>query len=279
MDSTQKVQQKNPTKNESFLVATFYKFTQISNLPEFKARLKSLLDKHQIKGTIILASEGLNSTICGKTKNIQAFIQELAKIEELQNLTYKFASSIDQCFKRTKVKIKKEIVTFGFSLHNKLSESNLQVGRYVSATLWNQLIEDENTILIDTRNDFEVQMGSFINSVNPDTKKFTEIKKFSEDLLKGIFEAGNTKPKQKIAMFCTGGIRCEKYSAYLLERCKEYGFEDIYHLEGGILKYLEEVPEEQSLWKGDCFVFDERRSVNHKTYNNQRTNKGQPKAN
>lgn len=242
-----------------FLVATFYKFVALDDYQELKTKLKDFMLAKQIKGTILLASEGMNSTVCGNPEDVYALLEFLKLDSRFADLTHKEAFYDKQVFQRTKVRLKKEIVALGQN-----ADPNKKVGKYVETSAWNQLIEDPDVVVIDTRNSFEVSMGSFKGAINPRTRKFREITNFTQDVLKPALL--NSKTPKKVAMFCTGGIRCEKYSSYLLQTLENEGFDEIYHLEGGILKYLEEIPEEQSLWQGDCFVFDERGSVNHKDY-------------
>lgn len=213
---------------------------------------KPLLDyciRHDITGTLLLAEEGINGTIAGLAENIEAVLEYLSRDERLAGLDYKESVSDERPFFRMKVKLKKEIVTLGVEG----IDPNLEVGRYVKPEQWNRLISDPEVVLIDTRNDYEVEIGRFKGAINPDTKHFREFPEFVRNEL----DPGKHK---KVAMYCTGGIRCEKASAYLLQQ----GFAEVYHLEGGVLKYLEEVPEQQSLWQGECFVFDRRVAVNHR---------------
>ncbi len=240
----------NENAQNSIVVATFYKFVALNDLEALKTKLKDFMLAREIRGTIILAPEGINSTVSGLRESIDALLHLLKADPRFVDLEHKEAFYDRQVFKRTKVKLKKEIVTFDVPLI-----SNFQPGKYVAPAEWNSLIQDPDVLLIDTRNDYEVELGTFKGALNPETGKFKDMHTFTSDFVKRV------KPK-KIAMFCTGGIRCEKYSAYMLQQ----GFDEVYHLQGGILKYLEEVPEEKSLWQGDCFVFDERSTVNHKTY-------------
>ncbi|MDX1919633.1 MAG: rhodanese-related sulfurtransferase [Candidatus Caenarcaniphilales bacterium] len=247
-----------------FLVATFYKFTTLDDYEQLAPKLKDFMLTYDIKGTILLASEGINSTVSGSKEAIYALLGLLRKDSRLADMPHKEAFYNKQVFKRSKVKLKKEIVTLGQNAAGRKIDPKSKVGKYVKPQDWNTLLEDPDVLVIDTRNNFEVKMGSFKNAINPHTKKFKEIANFTEDILKPAVL--KNKASKKIAMFCTGGIRCEKYSSYLLENFEKEGFDEIYHLEGGILKYLEEVPQEESLWKGDCFVFDEREKVNHRDY-------------
>jgi UPF0176 protein len=206
------------------------------------------MNRLEVKGTLLLASEGINGTIAGSQTAVDNVLEFLAQHEGLANISHKESYADDNPFHRTKVKLKKEIVTMGVEG----IDPNQVVGTYVKPTQWNALISDPEVLLVDTRNDYEVEIGTFKGALNTDTETFREFPKYVEDNL------DKTKHK-KVAMFCTGGIRCEKSTAYLTEQ----GFEEVYHLEGGILKYLEEVPSTDSLWQGECFVFDGRVAVNH----------------
>ena len=235
------------------VVAAFYKFVTLNDLDDLKVKLKDFMFQHDIRGTVLLASEGINSTVSGTRESIDSFLNLLKSDPSFADLEHKEAYFSKQVFKRIKVKIKKEIISLGRPVN-----PNEKVGKYITPQEWNELINDPEVLLIDTRNDYEVEIGSFEGAINPNTHKFSDLPQFTDEYINKI------KPK-KIAMYCTGGIRCEKYSAYMLEQ----GYNQVYHLQGGILKYLEEIPETQSKWKGDCFVFDDRRSVNHKVYETQ----------
>ncbi|MGZ8272134.1 MAG: oxygen-dependent tRNA uridine(34) hydroxylase TrhO [Methylophilus sp.] len=231
-----------------YLTAALYKFV---SLPDYKNLQQPLLDicvKHNIKGTLLLALEGINGTIAGLPDDIQAVLNYLRQDPRLHDLEHKESYADMHPFYRMKVKLKKEIVTMGVAGVN----PNNVVGTYVKPEDWNDLISDPDVILLDTRNDYEVHIGTFKGAVDPKTTTFREFPKFVEENL------DKTKHK-KVAMFCTGGIRCEKASSYM----KQQGFEEVYHLQGGILKYLENVPKEQSMWEGECFVFDQRVAVKH----------------
>ena len=233
-----------PNKNE-ILVAALYKFVEIDDLLSLQNNLYKICEENNIMGTILIADEGINGTISGKHNEIKETISSLTSDNRFSNIEIKYSSTDKQPFHRMKVRLKKEIVTIGLPEIN----PNKKVGTYVRPEDWNELISDPNVIVIDTRNKYETKIGSFQNALDPETSSFREfpdwVKKFknSED---------NTN--KKIAMFCTGGIRCEKASSLM----KEEGFEDDYHLQGGILKYLETVDKENSLWNGECFVFDQR---------------------
>ena len=231
-----------------YLTAALYKFV---SLPDYKNLQQPILDicvKHNIKGTLLLALEGINGTIAGLPDDIQAVLNYLRQDPRLNDLEHKESYADKHPFYRMKVKLKKEIVTMGVAGVN----PNNVVGTYVKPEDWNDLISDPDVILLDTRNDYEVHIGTFKGAVDPKTTTFREFPKFVEQNL------DKTKHK-KVAMFCTGGIRCEKASSYM----KQQGFEEVYHLQGGILKYLENVPKEQSMWEGECFVFDQRVAVKH----------------
>ncbi len=230
----------------TYLIATFYKFVNISDLEAKKKQILALCCEKQIKGTIILAEEGINATIAGSNEAIADVLKTLRSFPQLADLEHKQSSSEKLPFARLKVKIKSEIVTLGLPAVN----PNQQVGKYVEPQHWNQVISNPEVIVIDTRNDYEVEIGSFQRAKNPNTESFRE---FPE------YVAQNLDPQEhpKVAMFCTGGIRCEKASSYLLSQ----GFKEVYHLKGGILKYLENVSPEESMWEGECFVFDGRVAV------------------
>lgn len=231
-----------------YVVAALYKFVNLPDYVELRDKLYQHLVLNKVKGTLLLAEEGINGTICGTREGIDAVRQWLDADGRFEGLSYKESFADEPAFYRTKVKLKTEIVTMGVPGVN----PQHIVGTYVKGEDWNRLIEDPDTILIDTRNDYEVAIGTFKNAVNPNTTSFREFPQWAADNL------DKTKHK-KVAMFCTGGIRCEKSTAYL----KEQGFDEVYHLDGGILKYLEEMPEQNSLWQGECFVFDQRVAVKH----------------
>lgn len=229
-------------------VCALYKFVRLENFEEVKPPLLKVMEENDVKGTLLLALEGINGTIAGPKSGIDAVLNFINSDERLAGVSFKCSYHQANPFQRTKVKLKKEIVTMGVEG----IDPTLTVGTYVKPKDWNALISDPEVLLIDTRNDYEVEIGTFENAVNPNTETFRE---FPEYVAKNL---DKTKHK-KVAMFCTGGIRCEKSTAYL----KEQGFEDVYHLEGGVLKYLEEVPEQDTMWQGECFVFDGRVAVNH----------------
>ncbi|WP_207916356.1 rhodanese-related sulfurtransferase [Lysobacter sp. N42] len=232
----------------NYICAALYKFVELDNYSDLQDPLYQVMAKHDVKGTLLLAREGINGTICGTREGIDAVLNWLRSDPRLENVEHKESPSETQAFYRTKVKLKKEIVTLGVDW---VDPKNL-VGTYVKPSEWNNLISDPDVLLIDTRNDYEVAVGTFEGAVDPKTVTFREFPKYVEEHL-------NKGEHKKVAMFCTGGIRCEKSTAYL----KGLGFDEVYHLQGGILKYLEEVPAEESMWKGECFVFDQRVTVKH----------------
>ncbi|GAB2914334.1 oxygen-dependent tRNA uridine(34) hydroxylase TrhO [Rheinheimera gaetbuli] len=231
-----------------YVVAALYKFVHLPDYITLRDTLYDFMVAHKVKGTLLLAEEGINGTICGERAGVDAVKAWLDADGRFDGMSYKESLSDESAFYRTKVKLKKEIVTMGVE---GINPAHI-VGTYVKGDDWNTLISDPDTILIDTRNDYEVAIGTFKNAVNPNTTTFREFPKWAADNL------DKTKHK-KVAMFCTGGIRCEKSTAFL----KEQGFDEVYHLDGGILKYLEEMPQENSLWQGECFVFDQRVAVKH----------------
>ena len=237
--------------NKHFTIITFYQFKK--NFDKFKLslELKNFCKYNKIKGTILIADEGVNGTIAGLKNDVSNAVDILNKYS-LSNLNLKFSFSKFMPFQKFKIKQKKEIVT----LRTKYANPEIQTGERINFKVWNDLISDKKTMLLDVRNDFEVQMGSFKGAINPKTKNFTEFKDFVKTNL--------TEHKdKKIAMFCTGGIRCEKASSYLIAK----GFRNVCQLDGGILKYLENTPHTKSLWKGECFVFDGRVSLKNELKN------------
>lgn len=231
-----------------FVVAALYKFVRLPDYVQLRDKLYQTMVDHKVKGTLLLAEEGINGTICGPREGVDVVKAWLDADGRFEGMSYKESFAEEPAFYRTKVKLKKEIVTMGVE---GVDPAHI-VGTYVKGEAWNQLISDPDTIVIDTRNDYEVAIGTFANAVNPNTKTFREFPAWAAENL-------DKNKHKKVAMFCTGGIRCEKSTAYM----KEQGFAEVYHLDGGILKYLEEMPEEQSLWQGECFVFDQRVAVKH----------------
>ena len=233
-------------------IVALYKFSQIEKPISIQKFLQQGLKELNIYGTILVGQEGINGTIASDNQgNLKSAISIIKSIKGFKDVDLKFSKSIKNPFVRLKVKLKKEIVTIGDDSIN----PNDVVGEYINPQEWNDLIKDDETILIDTRNNYEYSIGTFKNSINPKTSKFREFPKW---LSKQEFSDYDKKNK-KIAMFCTGGIRCEKASSLM----KAYGFQYVYHLKGGILKYFESMPEEQSMCEGECFVFDDRVSVKH----------------
>ena len=234
-----------------YSVAALYKFSVIENPNTLQIELRKQLKNNLITGTILVGEEGLNGTIAGEKSNLKLALKYIKSIHGFFDLDIKYSEAQENPFARLKIKLKKEIVTIG----DVSIDPNDIAGQYVNPENWNDLISDENTILIDTRNDYEYSIGTFKNSINPNTVKFRE---FPEWVKKQNFSKEDKETK-KIAMFCTGGIRCEKASSFM----KKDGFNDVNHLKGGILKYFEVVDEQESLWSGECFVFDDRVSVRH----------------
>ncbi len=233
--------------NSLFTIITFYQFKKINNPEKLQIKLKDFCKFNKIRGTIIIAKEGINSTVAGTPKAIN-LLETLLLKEGFETLESKYSTYKYMPFFRLKVRLKKEIVT----LRSKKTVSENIKGKYIRPGNWNDFIKDKNTILIDVRNDFEYKVGTFKKSINPKINSFTEFKHFVDKDLKKF-------KKSKIAMFCTGGIRCEKASSYMIQK----GFKNINQLKGGILKYLETIPKNISRWEGECFVFDNRVSVIH----------------
>ena len=233
-----------------YLTAALYKFVDLPDHDALREPLQACCEAHAVKGTLLLAREGINGTIAGPEAGVRAVLAHLRADPRLASLQHKEAWADKPPFSRMKVRLKKEIVT----LRVPGLDPNQTVGQYVKPQDWNALLADPDVLVIDTRNDYEVAIGTFKGAVNPDIKTFTQLPAWldAQPALQGA-------KKPKVAMFCTGGIRCEKSTALMKMR----GFDEVYHLEGGILKYLEEVPPEQSTWEGECFVFDERVSVGH----------------
>ncbi|WP_027328886.1 rhodanese-related sulfurtransferase [Marinimicrobium agarilyticum] len=231
----------------SVVVAALYKFVSLPDYREISGPLKDKCVELELKGTLLLAHEGINGTVAGSREGIDGLLAYLQADERLEGLEHKESPADEQPFYRMKVKLKKEIVTMGVDG----IDPRHTVGTYVAPKDWNRLISDPDVLVVDTRNHYEYAIGSFERALDPETETFREF----PDYVRQHLDPGKHK---KVAMFCTGGIRCEKATAYM----REQGFEEVYHLQGGILKYLEEVPAEQSLWRGECFVFDNRVAVN-----------------
>jgi UPF0176 protein len=230
------------------VVAALYRFARLDDFEVLRSPLHQFMQQHQVKGTLLLAREGINGTIAGSREGVDAVLAWLRRDPRLSGLEAKESLVDENPFYRSKVKLKKEIVTMGVE---DIDPADI-VGTYVKPEDWNALISDPDVLLVDTRNRYEVQIGSFQNAVDPQTDSFREFPAWVQAHL-------DPARHKKVAMFCTGGIRCEKSTAYL----KQQGFDEVYHLEGGILKYLEDVPEQETMWQGECFVFDNRVTVNH----------------
>ena len=231
------------------IVCALYKFVRLEQPHQMQKPLLDLMLRLSVRGTLLLATEGINGTIAGSRKELDEVLNWLRGHSEFRDLECKESTTSRMPFKRSRVKLKKEIVTMGVDSIDP-AKSN---GTYVNPAEWNHLISDPEVLVIDTRNNYECEVGTFADAVNPGTDSFRDFPTYVTNQL-------HEQKHRKIAMFCTGGIRCEKSTAYL----KQQGFKEVYHLRGGILKYLEEVPEEESLWQGECFVFDDRVTVNHK---------------
>jgi UPF0176 protein len=231
-----------------FRVAALYRFVRLEHFESMRAPLAAFCCGRGINGTLLLAREGINGTVAGSEAAIAELIAHLEAMPAFAGLDVKYSAADEMPFHRMKVRLKQEIVTMGVPDIDPLTGA----GAYVEPQDWNALISDPGTVVIDTRNDYEVRLGTFAGAIDPETSSFRDFPDWVErnrDTLEG----------KKVAMFCTGGIRCEKATAYI----RSLGIDDVFHLKGGILKYLEEVPAEESLWQGECFVFDERVSVAH----------------
>jgi UPF0176 protein len=235
-----------------YKVAAFYQFAALPDFRELREPLRAICADLKLRGSVLLAHEGINGTLAGSADAIAELVEELRRGDlfggRLDNLELKFSAASAMPFQRLKIRLKKEIVTLG----DASTDPTRQVGIYVDPADWNDLIAAPDTLVIDTRNAFEVAMGTFAGAIDPGIKSFGQFKEFAARHLDPVTH-------RRVAMFCTGGIRCEKASAYLLSR----GFAEVYHLKGGILKYLEGVPETESRWRGECFVFDDRVALGH----------------
>ena len=234
--------------SEQYVSCALYKFVTLPDYAALREPLLNAMSKNNVFGTLLLAQEGINGTVSSTREGVDALLKWLDQQPGLENIDTKESYHSEIPFYRTKVKLKNEIVTMGVEG----IDPKQVVGTYVKPEDWNALISDPDVVLVDTRNDYEVEIGTFENAVDPKTKTFREFPAWAKDNL-------DPEKHKKVAMFCTGGIRCEKSTAYM----KEQGFDQVYHLEGGILKYLEKVPKEQTLWSGECFVFDNRVAVDH----------------
>ncbi len=241
-------------RDKSYKIISFYSFFSFKEnlLLEFKDKLLDIERNNDLSGLLILANEGINGTICSDEKIIEIILNLIKEYAGFNQINLKVSFSKSKIFKKLKIKLKKEIVTMGVPKINPTQDG----GTYVDSTSWNKLIEDPNTILIDTRNHYEVSIGSFRNSINPNTRNFSQFPKWVDDNLEKHL---GDKGKKNIAMFCTGGIRCEKATSLLRNK----GYKNIFHLKGGILKYLEDTPKRESLYQGECYVFDKRVALDH----------------
>ena len=233
---------------DPLLVAAFYKFVQLTDLASLQDQIESCCRKNNVLGIVLLAQEGINSTIAGSREGVVKVLEFIRQDPRFTDLEWKESFANKQPFRKLRVRLKKEIVTMGIP---EIDPSQL-VGTYVKPADWNALIRDPDVIVIDARNNYETEIGTFTGAVNPDLDSFSQLPSWLEEKI-------DTGEQPRVAMFCTGGIRCEKSTAFL----KQAGVNEVYHLQGGILKYLEEVPEDESLWEGECFVFDQRVAVGH----------------
>lgn len=231
-----------------FTIAALYHFTPVSDLVKMQELIREKCEAFGIKGTLLIAHEGINGTVAGTAADVDTLLSFLTSLKEFSGLEWKLSHSPDEPFGKLKVRLKREIVTMGQPNVDPLGA----VGNYVEPEDWNDFIQADDVVVIDTRNDYEVAIGTFDGAVDPKTKSFREFPAWWEDNKQRF-------ANQRVAMFCTGGIRCEKSTSFL----KDQGVDEVYHLKGGILKYLETVPQEQTTWNGECFVFDGRVSVGH----------------
>tara|TARA_Y100001968_G_scaffold316140_1_gene343577 strand:+ start:2140 stop:3102 length:963 start_codon:yes stop_codon:yes gene_type:complete len=240
--------------SDQYQIAAFYSFSPLSDesICLLLNQISSYAEANQIKGIVLFASEGINGTICGKKEAVDSLIRILTEQVKNNGLEIKYSWSKRQAFRRFKTRQKEEIVTMGVKDIN----PNKVVGKYIEPRDWNALIDAPSTLVIDTRNEYEISVGTFEGAVNPHTDIFREFPKWVDEVLRPLINKRNPK---EIALFCTGGIRCEKATSYL----RTHGFTNVNHLHGGILRYLEEVPQSESRWQGECFVFDQRVALNH----------------
>jgi UPF0176 protein len=229
------------------MVATFYQLTPLTGCAVLQKAWKAEMLTHAVTGTILVTPEGINGTIAGPAAGVNHVLETLKSHPQLGTLSWKVSFAPTNPFARTKVKLKREVIPLGYPTQPAMA------GQYVTPAQWNDLVANPNVIVVDTRNDYEVKIGQFKGAKNPTTRTFRDLPQWLEDNL----PADKTTP---IAMYCTGGIRCEKSTAYV----RAQGYQNVYHLEGGILKYLAEIPASQSLWQGDCYVFDDRVAVDHR---------------
>ncbi|MCI5050102.1 MAG: rhodanese-related sulfurtransferase [Rickettsiales bacterium] len=232
---------------QQYTISTFYKFTPLAECEAMRVPIKRAMIQRNVKGTITLAPEGINATISGPEKGVFEVINKLQADPRIGSFEHKESFLDRHPFQRSKVKVKSRLITCGVDV-----DPTVCVGTYVESKDWNAIISAPDVITIDTRNDYEYRIGRFKGAINPNTDDFREMQAYTEQHL-------NPAKHKRVAMYCTGGIRCEKYSSYLLQ----VGFEEVYHLKGGILQYLADVPESETMWEGKCFVFDERVAVNH----------------
>jgi UPF0176 protein len=232
----------------AFLTAAFYKFVELPDFKALRAPLLAQCERLNVRGTILLAEEGINGTIAGRPDDVHALLRYLRSDGRFADLEHKESGAADMPFYRMKVRLKKEIVTLGVAGVNPAR----MAGTYVTPQDWNKLLDDPDVVFVDVRNDYEVALGTFKGALNPQTKSFREFPQW-------VAEQEQLRGKPKVAMFCTGGIRCEKSTAFM----RTAGFDQVYHLQGGILKYLETVPASENRWEGECFVFDERVAIGH----------------
>lgn len=238
-------------QQETLCVAALYRFAPFDDPAAFKSALEALCQAQGIRGTLLLAAEGINGTVAGSHEGIDALLTHIRGLPGCADVDVKLSSATEMPFHRMKVRVKREIVTMGQPDIDPLAS----VGTYVEPQDWNALIADSDTVVIDTRNDYEVAVGTFSGAIDPETHSFRDFPEWFRENRERLLGNGKTK----VAMFCTGGIRCEKSTAFL----KQEGIDEVYHLKGGILKYLETVPQEDSLWQGECFVFDQRVTIGH----------------
>jgi len=238
--------------DQSLRVAALYRFARLEDPAALRATLESMCRKHGIRGTLLIATEGINGTIAGPSEGLDIVLAHIRAQPDCADLDVKYSSAVSMPFHRLKVRLKREIVTMG----QPGIDPRASVGTYIEPEEWNALISDPDTIVIDTRNEYEIKVGSFEGAIDPGTASFRDFPEWFRGEREKLL-GGAAAPR--VAMFCTGGIRCEKSTAFL----KQEGIADVFHLKGGILKYLEKIPQEQSLWKGECFVFDQRVTVGH----------------
>ncbi|MEN9683057.1 MAG: hypothetical protein RLZZ427_808 [Pseudomonadota bacterium] len=243
------------TASSAVQVAALYHFCRFADCASLRGPLLAVCQDNGVRGTLLLAGEGINGTIAGSASGIAAVLAHIRGLPGCSGLEVKFSDAPAMPFHRMKVRLKREIVTMGEPDIDPLGS----VGTYVEPEDWNALISDPDTIVIDTRNDYEVAVGTFAGAIDPQTRTFREFPEWFRARRAALLDAGERGRAPKVAMFCTGGIRCEKSTSFL----KQEGVDEVYHLKGGILKYLETIPQEHSLWQGECFVFDQRVAVGH----------------